>query len=160
MKITRLKLAKMLLKFGEVESDKGTLSFEGELAEGTEVFQEVDGELQPATDGDYQVEGDVITVEAGVIKSITKQEEPAEPEVEVEAEEVEPEAEVPAEDPRIAELEIALAEALAQIEVLNAEIAELKKEPVEASIRMSVENTKNISAKEIKANPALKYFQK
>ena len=39
-------------------------------------------------------------------------------------------------------------------------IAELKKEPVEASIRMSVENTRNISAKEIKANPALKYFQK
>lgn len=58
--INRLKLAKMLLKFGSIQTDNGELQYEGELSEGLEVFVEQDGELVPAPDGEYKTEDKTI----------------------------------------------------------------------------------------------------
>lgn len=57
--------------FEEVTTDNGTLIYEGELAEGTEVFVETEGERTPAPDGDYKTEdGKVIKVAEGKVTEI------------------------------------------------------------------------------------------
>lgn len=86
-----LKLAKMLLKLAQVETDKGVLVAEDELAEGVEVFVENEaGELEPAADGEYIAEEKVYVVAEGKIAEIKEKEadpDPAnEPEPEPEAE--------------------------------------------------------------------------
>ena len=65
-----LKLAKMVMQFAECLTDKGTLTFDGELAVGTEVYSEVDGEFQPAQDGEYMTETQKITVKDGQVEEI------------------------------------------------------------------------------------------
>ena len=71
-KINRLKLAKLLLKFAEVETDKGLLTYEGELVVGNEVFIEKDGELIPAEDGEYVAVDKTIVVKDGKIAEIVE----------------------------------------------------------------------------------------
>lgn len=71
--LNRLKLAKLLIQFREVRTDNGTLTMEGELVVGQDVFIEQDGELVIAPDGDYVTEnGTIITVVSGKIESITE----------------------------------------------------------------------------------------
>lgn len=151
--INRLKLAKMLLKFGSIQTDNGELQYEGELAEGLEVFIEQEGELVPAPDGEYKAEDKTITVEGGRISAIVE----AEP-VEEPVEEVENEEEVVEEEPN-AELEALKKEN----EELKAKIAELEAQLAEANeqLKMSVEKPAHIEIKDVKltkTNKVLKYF--
>lgn len=69
------KLKKALLKLSEIQTEEGvTLITDGdnELGVGVEVF--VDGEegLVPASDGDYTYNGQIITVEGGVVSNIAE----------------------------------------------------------------------------------------
>ena len=88
-KVKILSLARLIAKFAEVSTDKGTLISDGELAVGVEVFQEVDGEIQAASDGEYVLEdGNVVVVAEGKVSEIRKEEkeeETVEEEVVVEA---------------------------------------------------------------------------
>lgn len=159
-KINRLKLAKLLLKFAEVETDKGLLTYEGELEVGNEVFIEKDGELIPAEDGEYVAGDKTITVKDGKIVEI----------VEVEVEQPAPEEEVMVENPtdntikedekdvKIAELEAVIVEKDNEIASLKAEIEEMK-----TKLQMSTDKSPKEKMKEIedaiKQNPALKYFK-
>lgn len=122
-----LKLAKMILKLSQTETDKGILVAESELAEGVEVFVEgEDGELTNAPDGEYVTETTIITVSDGKVVEIkekeVKEEETTEEETVVEAEEVtEPDPEQVDETEM---LKATIAELEATIEALKAEIAE------------------------------------
>ena len=93
-KIKLLQLAKLVAKFSEIATDKGTLITDGELVEGVEVFIEVDGELNKADDGEYKLENeDVVVVADGKVSEIRKaepeekksEEEPATEELDVKA---------------------------------------------------------------------------
>lgn len=71
----RIKLCRQLLKFGSVETDKGTLMYEGDLVLGTEVFvEDENGEVVPAENGNYLTRDEenpqVITVEDGKVTAI------------------------------------------------------------------------------------------
>lgn len=150
MKITsklRLTLKSILsLKFGEIATDKATLTWdgEGELAEGVEVFvKDENEEIVPAADGEYTTEdGKVITVAEGKVASIKEKEaEKEEPEAEENKEnevevlesesEAEPvdapkpeEIEEPKVEDRIAALEVEIGEVKSVLEqILNAVVA-------------------------------------
>ena len=167
MKSKLMKLAKMIMKLAEIETDKGVLIYEGELVEGVEVFIEKEGEFVPADDGEYIVEGKTIVVAEGKVKEIIEVEK--EPEVEETAEEIENEDVIVDEKPadntinnedkdlRIKELEDLVAEKDAKIAELEAEIEEMK-----SKLQMSADKSPKEKMKEIeeavKNNPALKYF--
>lgn len=165
-KINRLKLAKLLLKFAEVETDKGLLTYEGELEVGNEVFIEKDGELIPAEDGEYVAGDKTITVKDGKIAKIVEVEveveQPAPTEgVMIEGEDVENPTDntikEDEKDVKIAELQAVIAEKDKEIESLKAEIEEMK-----TKLQMSTDKSPKEKMKEIedaiKQNPALKYF--
>ena len=161
-KINRLKLAKLLLKFAEVETDKGLLTYEGELVVGNEVFIEKDGELIPAEDGEYVAEDKTIVVKDGKIAEIVEVNKEDEQPVPIEGEDVEnPTDNTIKEDEKevkIAELEAVIAEKDKEIESLKAEIEEMK-----TKLQMSTDKSPKEKMKEIedaiKQNPALKYFK-
>lgn len=129
MKISQIKLnlKKILANFGSVTTDKGTLEYVGEeLTEGVEAF--IEGEVAP--DGDYVAEdGTVVTVEAGLVKSIKA------PEAEVvEAEETEPGVDQPDYQSQIDEIRAQLdklVEIVDQVATKMAEIEAKLAEPVE-----------------------------
>ena len=154
-----LKLARMVMKFAEVETDKGLLTYEGELVVGNEVFIEKDGELIPAEDGEYVAEDKTIVVKDGKIAEIVMKED--EQPVPIEGEDVEnPTDNTIKEDEKevkIAELEAVIAEKDKEIESLKAEIEEMK-----TKLQMSTDKSPKEKMKEIedaiKQNPALKYF--
>lgn len=78
-KFNILKLAKLIAKFAEVKTDKATLTIDGELEVGAEVFVESEGEYVEAQAGEYVLEdGKILVIEDGKIKEIkdaeTKQE--------------------------------------------------------------------------------------
>lgn len=159
-----LKLAKMVMKFAEIETDKGALIYEGELAEGTEVFVEIEGELIPAEDGEYKFENKTITVTEGKVEKIVEEEveENIEPEV-INQEEEPVEDEKPIEEDvealkaRITELEAIIAERDARIAELEALLVEK-----EEQLAMSVAKPAHKEVKDLvitnKENKALKYF--
>ena len=154
-----LKLARMVMKFAEVETDKGLLTYEGELVVGNEVFIEKDGELIPAEDGEYVAEDKTIVVKDGKIAEIVMKED--EQPVPIEGEDVENPTEntikEDEKDVRIKELEGIIAEKDNEIESLKAEIEEMK-----TKLQMSTDKSPKEKMKEIedaiKQNPALKYF--
>ena len=158
-KINRLKLAKLLLKFAEVETDKGLLTYEGELVVGNEVFIEKDGELIPAEDGEYVAEDKTIVVKDGKIAEIVMKED--EQPVPIEGEDVENPTDntikEDEKDVKIAELEAVIEEKDNEIESLKAEIEEMK-----TKLQMSTDKSPKEKMKEIedaiKQNPTLKYF--
>ena len=169
-----IKLAKLVMSFKSVTTDKQTLIYNNDLEVGVEVFVEDDstGEILPAPNGDYTAEDMVITVADGVITEVKPVEEPAEPEEpanepdeEEFAEPEEPaEPEVDEKQAIIDELTAAIAEKDAKIAELQLEIdrltAELQKatEPVVEPVKMNkVTPSTSVDAKN---NPALKYFQK
>ena len=157
-----LKLAKMIMKFAEIETDKGALTYEGELAEGVEVFIEIEGELTPAPNGDYKFENKTITVEDGKVVKIVEEE----VEESVDTPESEPIENAEEDDPRIAELEARITELEAILAERDARIAELEAQLVEKEeqLQMSVAKPAHKEVKDIivtnKENKALKYFQK
>lgn len=159
-KVLRLKLAKMLAKFAEIETDKGNLIYEGEFVEGVEVFVEKEGEIVPAEDGEYIYEEKTVVVKEGKIESIKEAEKPVEEPVQEAQAEAEPQAEpeTPAEpetdpkDEEIAKLNDIIVELKKEIEAKDAEIAELKGKPSEAPIEMGY-------SKAVKASGAMKYFE-
>lgn len=100
--IKRLKLARMLSMFGEITTVEGvTFNYEGDLDVNVQVFTPgEDGELVPVSDGNYEYDGKVYTVEGGVVTVIAdkdKAESIAEPNTDTEPEETAPE-ETPAEE--------------------------------------------------------------
>lgn len=168
MKSKLLKLAKILLNFKIISSDKGSLIIDSELAIGAEISIEGEnGEVLPAPDGEYIVDNQKITVEGGKVSEI-EQIEPEQPEeTETETEEkleeetaTETETSEPDEkDLRIAELEGLLKDRDAIIEELTAKLKELEEKlnkPVEDPIKMAA----TVKEKTTKANGALKYFEK
>lgn len=162
MKINRIKLMKQLLKFGSVASDKGELYYEGEVGNGLEVFVEgEDGEMVPAEDGEYVVDKQVWVIVEGKVSEI-KEAEPVEPKPEpvAQAEPVEPEPVEPTEEVKALEAKVKELEEL--VAVKDEEINQLKeqlKEPAALSAKQQFKNDEVNKANEIKANPALKYFQ-
>ena len=156
-----LKLARMVMKFAEVETDKGLLTYEGELEVGNEVFIEKDGELIPAEDGEYVAGDKTITVKDGKITEIVEVEKEVEQLVPIEGEDVENPTDntikEDEKDVKIAELEEVIAEKDKEIESLKAEIEEMK-----TKLQMSTDKSPKEKMKEIedaiKQNPALKYF--
>lgn len=176
MKTKLLKLAKMILSIQEIESDKGTLIINEPLAVGVEVFTEVEGEVVPATDGEYIVDTNKVEIKDGKVESIEvlEAEEVAEETTEEIVEEVveekleeEPATEEPVEEPqtepdekdlRIEELEGLLKDRDAVIEELTAKIKELEEQvnkPVEEPVKMSAVVKQSTKGSD---NPALKYF--
>ena len=166
--VNRIKLMKHFLKFGSMVSDKGELYYEGDVEVGLEVFVEDEqGEMIPAPDGEYVVEKQIFVIVEGKVTEIKDVvEAPAEPEV-VEAAEVTP---VP--DEKVAELEAKLAEKEAEVKELEAKVAELEAklgekeaevvklsaEPTRQPAHIEVNDTQVVSKKDLKSNPALKYF--
>lgn len=144
----RLKLAKMLLKFAMVETDKGVLNYEGELANGLELYVENEnGEMVPAADGEYVIteDGRTIVVAEGRIVEIKEkvEETPAEEEAapveetmegETGTTETVEEVITPNYEEIINTLLTAVEELTARIDAMAAEIAEMKKEAVEEEI--------------------------
>lgn len=172
--INKLKLAKLLIQFGEIKTDTGTiLIYEGEeLIVGSDVFIEKDGEFVPVEDGEYIYDGKTITIVSGKVESIVGENEPEnEPETEeqpIENEDV-PEVENPTNEgeetdteaiveirkevnelyARIEELERIITEKDNEIEKLNSHIEQFSKPAVE-----EVEVITN------KENKFSKYFKK
>lgn len=173
-----LKLAKMVMQFTEQQTDKGTLTFDGELAVGTEVYIEVEGEYQPAQDGDYLTETQKITVKDGKVEEIEAIEMPEPEPIEEMVEEVEPEPTIEPEptvepderDTKIAELQAEVARLTEELSVkdteierlngeneqLKTEVETLKNKPVEEPIKMNKTEVNQFTNTE---NKALKYFQ-
>lgn len=146
LKSLKEKLAKILLEFGEIETDNGTLTYEGEeITVGTEVFI---GE-GAAPDGEYKADGKVYTVAGGIVTAITDEatEETTEEETEeTETEEVEMEEETTEEETVDYQAEIdALKETIA---TLTAEIETIKEaiknidvvEPIEEQFSKQEQN--------------------
>ena len=163
MKINRIKLMKQLLKFGSVTSDKGELYYEGEVGIELEVFVEgEDGEMVPAEDGEYVVDKQVWVIVEGKVSEIKEVEpvEPVEPVAQADPEPepepvVEPTEEVKALEAKVKELEDLVA---AKDEEIN-QLKEQLKEPAALSAKQQFKKDEAYTANEIKANPALKYFQ-
>ena len=109
-----------------ITTDKGELTYNGELAVGTEVFVvDENGESIPAEDGDYKVDGKTIKVVDGKVSEIVEDAPVAEP----------------ASDPVAESAEIA--ELKAQIKELKAKIEEMSKmsaaKPAHQEVVQSVE---------------------
>ena len=133
MKLTsklRIALKSLLsVSLSEVETDKAVLIFDGELAEGIEVFvkdETAEDGVKPAEDGSYETETQIIEVADGKVTKITEKEEekPAEEEeekTEVEMENAE-EGEEPADEPEKTEEGPSAEERIAALEVLSNEI--------------------------------------
>lgn len=156
-----LKLWKQILKLSEVETDKGKLIVESEIAEGVEVFVENEGEFVPAPEGEYVAEDKIIVVAEGKIAEIRVKEEakPEETQEEVQQEEEQEPVQPDEKDARIAELEdkqteleALLAEKDARIAELEAQLAEKQKE-----LEMSSEKPAKEAVKHDNSG-ALKYF--
>lgn len=168
MKTKLLKLAKLLLNFKMIESDKGVLIIDSELAVGVEVsVEDAEGNVKPAPDGEYTIDNQKVIIKDGKIESIEEiiPEEPAneEPTVEPETMAEEPATEEPTVEPdekdlRIEELEGLLKDRDAIIEELTAKIKELEEklnQPVEEPVKMSATAKEKNNAK-----GALRYFEK
>lgn len=135
MKLTqklKVMLRALILKAGEIETDKGRLIYDGdELTVGTDVFvEQTNGdeiEVVPAPDGEYEADGKTYVVADGKISEIREPEAEDEPETEMEDEPAaEPADEQPVPDEgqsieeRVAALESRVAEILEGIEnILN-----------------------------------------
>lgn len=162
-----LSLKKALLQFAEVVTDKGTLTIDGELAVGVDVY--IGDENAP--DGEYVLEdGRIVVVTEGKVSEI-KEAEPAEPTEPAEpvanAEPTEPATE-PTTEPaydekqavindltaKVAELEAELIEKENKITELEAKLAELEK-PVDQPLDMKAQPQPFT----VKSSGALKYFE-
>ena len=161
-----LSLKKALLQFAEVVTDKGTLTIDGELAVGVDVY--VGDEV--AADGEYVLEdGRIVVVTEGKVSEIKEAEpaeptEPAEPVANAEPTEPATEPTEPAYDEKqavineltakVAELEAELIEKENKITELEAKLAQLEK-PVDQPLDMKAQPQPFT----VKSSGALKYFE-
>ena len=161
-----LSLKKALLQFAEVVTDKGTLTIDGELAVGVDVYS---GD-EPAADGEYVLEdGRIVVVTEGKVSEIKEAEpaeptEPAEPVANAEPTEPATEPTEPAYDEKqavineltakVADLEAELIEKENKITELEAKLAELEK-PVDQPLDMKAQPQPFT----VKSSGALKYFE-
>ena len=158
-----LSLKKALLQFAEVVTDKGTLTIDGELAVGVDVYV---GD-QVAADGEYVLEdGRIVVVTEGKVSEIKEAEpteptEPAEPvanaeptEPTTESEEPDAQAVINELTEKVAELEAELIEKENKITELEAKLAELEK-PVDQPLDMKAQPQPFT----VKSSGALKYFE-
>ena len=119
------KVRELLVKLAKVTTDKGEISYEGDLDVGTEV---VDANGVAVSDGDYKLEdGKIIVIKDGKVETIKEA-------VELEEEE----EEVPAEEPTVSKADFDALKAdfdalKAVVDELIAKVDELKK-PVEEPI--------------------------
>ena len=157
-KLLTLKMA--LLKFAEVTTDKGTLTIDGELAVGAEVFIEVEGEVVPAADGEYVLEdGRIVVVAEGKVSEIKEAEpaeptEPAEPVANAEPTDTSAQAVINELTAKVADLEAELIEKENKITELEAKLAQLEK-PVDQPLDMKAQPQPFT----VKSSGALKYFE-
>ena len=126
-------LAKIVSKFTQVTTDKGVLTFEGEIEVGKDVyFLEEDGEVSDAESGEYKLEdGTVLVIEDSKIAEIRKPEEAPAAEM---AEEM-PAGEV-ADDVDIHNL-------AAEVERMKEELEHKKEEIADLKDRVSILEAKN-----------------
>lgn len=156
-------LAKIVGKFEQVTTDKGVLTYDGELEVGKDVYVlENDGEVTDADDGEYKLEdGTVIVVAGSKIAEIRKPEEQP-----VEAAEEEPAGEI-ADDVDIHNLAAEVERIKGELEHKKEEIAELKErvaalegkagETEEALRKMSAAKPAHEEIKETAAPAASKF---
>ena len=166
--INRIKLARAIMKFASVVTDKGELIYEGDvLVEGTSVFvEDENGEIVAAADGEYIAEDRRIVVKDGEVELIVEKE-PAqqtenldekdekiaalEAEVKQKSDKIDELNNVIAEkDSYIAELESKLNTKEEELSAANAKLRESADDPAKKKIQFSKE--------QIDKNPALKYF--
>lgn len=128
----RDKLAKMLLKFDSISTDKADLFYdhEGELVVGDEVYTyNEDGDRVPVADGEYLSDNNVYDIENSKVTEIKRREssDPAMEDLEVVETPVveEPVVEMPKEDPKVAELEGKVTELETKIMDLISKVEEL-----------------------------------
>lgn len=137
------KVRELLVKLAKVTTDKGEISYEGDLEVGTEV---VDANGVAVSDGDYTLEdGKIIVIKDGKVESIKEA-------VELEEEE----EEVPAEEPTVSKADFDALKAdfdalKAVVDELIAKVDELKKpveEPIESKFsRMSAGKIETLQQK-------------
>lgn len=166
--VNRIKLARAIMKFASVVTDKGELIYEGDvLVEGTNVFvEDENGEIVAAADGEYIAEDRRIVVKDGEVELIVEKE-PAqqvenldekdekiaalEAEVKEKSDKIDELNNVIAEkDSYIAELESKLNTKEEELSAANAKLRESADDPAKKKIQFSKE--------QIDKNPALKYF--
>lgn len=123
----------MLLSLSEISTNEGLLIYDGDNLEvGDEVFMEGDAGLEPAKDGLYTYDNEIIEVEGGVVKTISEKE-VIQP-VETPMQEEEKMEEKPMEnleepiEPSIEELKNLIEEQKIMIETLKSENENLKAE--------------------------------
>lgn len=164
MNLNLLKLRKSLLQLAEVETDKGVLVIESELAEGIEVFvEDENGEWIPAEDGEYMTEDKVIVIVDGKVAELKDKEPENEPDPKANEKMQEPDekdAKIAELEAKVAELETAAAEKDAAIEEKDAKIAELEATVAEQQekLEMSAEKPAKDKVKYTAKSGALKYF--
>lgn len=159
-----IKLWKQMLNLASLKTDKGELIIENELAEGIEVFVEVEGEFKPALDGEYTLEDKVIVVLEGKvseIKEIEKEEEVIkEEELEETIEEIVEEVLEPSKEEeylkRIEELEALLKEKDELVKKLEDELKE-KNEILDKLKESAAEPAKEQFKKSVKTG-AMRFF--
>ena len=151
------KLKKMLLSLSEIPTKEGIILItdSDEMEVGLEVFVDGDAGLEPAPDGEYTVDENIILVEGGKIISITEKpiEQPVETPEEKPEEKMEETIEIPIdtpEEPTIEELKNLVEEQKtviegqkAEIETLKSEIEDLKKKLEEPIAQPAEEEFKN-----------------
>lgn len=135
------KVRELLVKLAKVTTDKGEISYEGDLEVGTEV---VDANGVAVSDGDYTLEdGKIIVIKDGKVETIKES-------VELEEEEA------PAEEPTVPKADFDALKAdfdalKAVVDELNAKVDELKKpveEPIESKFsRMSAGKIETLQQK-------------
>lgn len=154
-------LKQALLKLGSISTSDGTvLIYDNESLEvGSEVFIDTEDGLTPAPDKDYIYDEKTVTVEGGVVKSITEKEveQPVEEVVEEEVEEVETLEETVEEETEettetVEELQNIIDEQKTMIEDLKAQIEELKKKLEEPAAEPAEDEFKNQPKKENKVD--------
>lgn len=171
-----LKLRNLLLNFKDIATEEGvTLMVDGDLQVGLEVFAYDDnGDIVPASDGEYTYENKIIVVKEGVVSEIRDkevapetpaEETPAEePVVEENAEEETPAEETPAEpeadekDAKIAELEAKIAQLEAENAELKAKLNEPAADPAEEEFKNQNHNDEELTPEE-KAMNIVKFIR-
>ena len=144
----RDKLAKMLLKFDSISTDKADLFYdhEGELVVGDEVYTYNEaGDRVPAADGEYLSDNIVYDIENSKVTEIKRFESPDPAKEDLEAMPETPEAtpEMPKEDPKVADPKVAdpkVAELETKVTELESRVTELisKVEELTAKIETPV----------------------
>lgn len=139
-------LTKLLAEFASVNTDKGEIFYEGELAVGVEI---ADADGNAVEDGEYVTDDNIIVVADGKVAEIKEKEteEVVEEEVEAEEEEVVVEEEPAAEPEKDYDAKAEVEALKAEIAALKSEIEAIKNKLAEPANEPIVEEFKKVSEK-------------